>query len=736
MTYAFPARAPSGKVSEPKLRSRASRDPQESATHKSSAARGALAHAPAVVTGSSHAVFLSYASQDEAAAQRICEGLRAAGVEVWLDRSELRGGEAWDRQIRRQIHDCALFVAIISAHSDARNEGYFRREWKLAVERTADMAEDVAFLLPVVIDDTPDATARVPDRFREVQWSRLPGGQTSPAFIVRVLHLLTPDAAPRAAAAPVGDYRSTAAAAPEPRVAATKSRPGWPRSPLLWAAIGLAALGAGYLLSERLLKTGLRTTPATAGAARTTSSPEPGTGTGTGPEKSIAVLPFVDMSEKKDQEYFSDGLAEELLDLLAKTPGLHVIARTSSFSFKGKSDDIPTIAAKLKVANILEGSVRKSGNRLRVTTQLVRATDGEHLWSETYDRELKDVFKVQDEIAGAVVAALKLKLSPTQGSSPRRSSNTDAYLQYLLGQQYFTHGSDEDLRRAAAAYHNAIALDPRYAAAYSGLAYAEAYLVDVTGDAAGIQRAEAAAARAIELAPDQAMGYTARGDLRFGNYWDWTGAQADYSRALELDPNDPFVLRRYSILLSYLGRLPESIAAARRATELDPFSAPAWNVLGSNLSLSGENPAAREALRRALAINPAYIYALNSLGTVELLDRKPAQALATFQQMAPDSAYLTFRLTGTAMAEHSLGHDTQSRQALDQAIEVGARSAAYQIAEACAWRGEVDQAFLWLERAYRQRDGGLAALKVDPPFESLRGDPRFKAMLKKINLDE
>ncbi|MBV8496323.1 MAG: TIR domain-containing protein [Gammaproteobacteria bacterium] len=686
------------------------------------------------MTGSPRAVFLSYASQDEAAAQRICEGLRAAGVEVWFDRSELRGGEAWDRQIRRQIHDCALFIAIISGHSDARNEGYFRREWKLAVDRTADMAEDVAFLLPVVIDDTPDASARVPERFHEVQWSRLPGGQTSPGFIVRVLHLLAPDASPRATA----PAAATASAAKAPGGAATESkvpdtsphRAGF-GSRLAWIAAALAVLVAGYFLSVKVLRPGSPATPATTGAAQTASEP----GAGAVSEKSIAVLPFADMSEKKDQEYFSDGLAEELLDLLAKTPGLHVIARTSSFSFKGKSDDIPTIAAKLRVANILEGSVRKSGSRLRVTTQLVRASDGEHLWSETYDNEVKDIFKVQDEIASAVVAALKLKLSPGQASSPRRSANTDAYLQYLLGQQYFNRGSDQDLRQALAAYHKAIELDPRYAAAYSGLAYAEAYLVDATGDASGNQRAKAAAERAIELAPDQAIGYTARGDLRFAYDWDWTGAQADFAKALELEPNDPFVLRRFSILMLYMGHVAEAVANSQKATELDPFSVSAWSVYGGNLEAQGDSAAAADAYRRALAINPRYLYAIVGLGILELNEHRPAEALATFQKLEADPLSLPFRLTGTAMAEHSLAHDRESRLALDEAIAKDAQSAAYQIAEAFAWRGERDRAFEWLDRAYRQRDGGLVILRADSLMRPLRADPRFKAMLKKINLD-
>jgi adenylate cyclase len=453
--------------------------------------------------------------------------------------------------------------------------------------------------------------------------------------------------------------------------------------------------------------------------------------------QSIAVLPFVNLSSDKEQEYFADGLAEELLDLLAKTPGLHVVARTSSFSFKGKSDDIPTIAAKLKVAHVLEGSVRKSANRLRVTTELVRAADGEQLWSETYDRELKDIFKVQDEIAAAVAGALKLKLAPGQESLPSRSTNTDAYLQYLLGQQYFSRGDTESYRRSVAAYKQAIALDPNYAAAYASLSLAEDYLADALGDSAGMARSREAAERAIALAPDQPMGYAARGDLRFTYYWDWMGAQADLAKALELGPNDPFVLRRSSILLRALGNLHEGVITARKSTDVDPYSTTAWTNLATTLICLNDHSGARQASSHALAIEPSNLYALNALGTMELLDRRPQEALAVYGRInADDAGDNGFRLTGIAMAEHDLGHALESKQALEEAIAKAAQIDAYQIAQAYAWTGQTEQAFAWLERAYRQRDGGLAqAIKTDPLLASIKSDPRYAAMLKKIHLD-
>jgi TolB-like protein len=452
-------------------------------------------------------------------------------------------------------------------------------------------------------------------------------------------------------------------------------------------------------------------------------------------EKSIAVLPFADMSEKKDQEYFADGLAEELLDLLAKTPGLHVIARTSSFSFKGKSDDIPTIAAKLKVANILEGSVRKSGNELRVNTELVRAADGEHMWSETYDREMKDIFKVQDEIAGAVVSALKLKLSTAPAASSSRSSNTDAYVQYMLGQQNSNRDSDDGYRQAIAAYHKAIALDAHYAAAYSGLAFSEYFLAIDTGDKAGVERAKAAAEQAVNIAPDQAMGLAVRGLLRFSVDWDWADAQADLAKALEIDPNNTFVLRRYADLQINLGHVSEAISSARKATDVDPFSAAAWQLRSYVLTCSGDLSGARDAARRSVAIDATDRLGFVNLAYVELMDRHPVDAMAAFQKITGDEPlWLSARQTGVAMAEHSLGHAKESDKALDEAIAKAGKVNPYDIAEAYAWRGEKDQAFAWLDQAQKQRDDGIKYIKSDPLLASLHSDPRFKAMLKKLNL--
>ena len=655
---------------------------------------------------SSNGIFLSYASEDADAARRICDALRGAGIEVWFDQSELRGGDVWDQRIREQIRDCALFVPVISAHTQSRTEGYFRLEWKLAVDRSHLMASEKAFLLPVVIDATPQTEALVPERFREVQWTLVDGGEAPQPFVEQVKRLLDQPLTAR--------HRlvSTTAAARAPSSA---------RRAIPWIALGLAVTWIAYLTIHP---------PWLYPNQNAATADSPADSHAVIPEKSIAVLPFADLSEKKDQEYFSDGLAEEMLDMLAKTPGLHVIARTSSFSFKGKSEDIPTIGTKLRVANILEGSVRKSGDHLRVTTQLVRADTAEHLWSETYEASAKDIFKVQDEIAAAVVSVLKLKL--VQGQRTKGTANPDAYNEYLLGRQHQRKETKEELQRAIAAYRRAVAFDPHYAAAIAGLASAEYRLADITSDPTGFKIAKSDAAQAIIEGPDHAEGYAVSGGIRSRVDWDWAGALADLQKAVALSPGDAGVQRAYGTLLGLLGRFPEATAALRTATRLDPLSSSAWDDLGLVLMASLDYRGARQAFGRELEIQPEDPYALDNLGNLQLITHDPAEALATYGKISE----APLRNAGVAMAEHSLGHEQQSQHALEMAIAKGTRGFASQIADVFAWRNQKDEAFEWLERAYEQHDGGLAELNTDVLLASLHDDPRFTALRRKINLPD
>jgi TolB-like protein/Tfp pilus assembly protein PilF len=451
----------------------------------------------------------------------------------------------------------------------------------------------------------------------------------------------------------------------------------------------------------------------------------------------IAVLPFVNMSDDKANEYFSDGLSEELLNMLAKLPQLRVIARTSSFAFKGKENSVTQIAKALGVAHVLEGSVRKSGNTLRITAQLIRTSDSAQMWSETFDRQMTDVFKTQDEIASAVVAALKIRLLPEQQvTNKHRTKNTEAYLEYLLGNQFINLNTPDGHRRAVKAYRAALVLDASYAAAYAGLAFAEheAFRFNdqpMTAEevAQAKLRAIAAAEKSIALAPDLAQGYAARGFIRSFTLWDWNGALKDEEKALSLDASDSTIERRYGLLLAIMGKLPEAIASTKRAIDIDPLSMFAWSNIGSYYNSIGQLAEADKALHRALEISPSSHHASGYLGQNALLAGRPMEALPFYQHAGE-----IHKLAGTAMAEHSLGNAQKSQQALDELIAKHSQVRAFRIGLVYAWRGEADKAFSWLDRALKQKDTDLAYIKYEPLFSPIRKDPRFAVIVKKIGL--
>ncbi len=580
--------------------------------------------------------------------------------------------------------------------------------------------EPRAMRLLLCLADSAGAVVSV-DRLLAEVWADVVVGSASVYQAVSQLRKILGDVDPSPtyiATIPRKGYRLVA---PVQRAAEPANTPRSPAPPAVpprraWVIAGAfiaLALAAAYFMADKAWRS--------AGSAESPAAIS---------DKSIAVLPFVDMSEKKDQEYFSDGLAEELIEQLGKTPGLKVIARTSSFSFKGKSDDIPTIALKLKVANVLEGSVRRSGNHLRVSTQLIRADSGQPLWSETFDREFKDVFAIQDEIGAAVVTALKVQLNGE--STPARghgTTNPDAYNAYLLGRQLHLQGTVTSWRQAIEAYEKAIELDPHYADAYADLAVSEYYLADQTGDHALGKAAEQAAQKAIDLDPRLASGYSVRAFLRYLYRYEWVGAESDLKQALALEPTNSRVLSRYGNLLSYLGRTEEATAMLRKAIEEDPLQNTNWYELGIALSESGDRAGADDAFHHALAIRPTDNFSKFHLARLQLIEGKTQEALATFQSNGDEE----FRDAGVAMVEYTLRDGRASQQALEKLIATGAGDAAYQIAEVYAWRGEKDKAFEWLERAYRQQDGGLADLRADLQLASLRSDPRYVAMLRKLN---
>jgi len=453
---------------------------------------------------------------------------------------------------------------------------------------------------------------------------------------------------------------------------------------------------------------------------------------------SVAVLPFVNLSSDKEQEYFSDGITEEILNALAQVDGLNVVGRTSSFYFKGKNEDLASIAAKLHVSTLLEGSVRKSGDRVRITAQLINAADGYHLWSKQYDRDLTDIFKVQAELATAVVEALKVKLLPgaALSSKVRPARNPETYRHFLLGRSLALVGTEEGNRRAMTALEKAVALEPSYAPAWEWLAIARG---DIALDA---PRAEVqpqardaldAAERAIALDPEYAGGYAVRGWIRSQFFWDWARAQNDLERALALSSRTELALQLYATLVQKLGRLKEALATQRKVIEIDPLSVYAWMNLGGYLMQDGQLVAARDAFGRSQEISPDNVLAAKSLAAIELLQGHAAKALVAIEKVPGE----VDRLMLVSIAQHEMGHARESRQALDAlaAKEGGPQgNIAYRVALVHAWRGERDSAFEWLERAYVRHDLELRWLKIDPFLRNLRADPRYTALLRKMNL--
>ncbi len=1114
------------------------------------------------------AVFLSYASQDAEAAKRICEALRATDVEVWFDQSELRGGDAWDQKIRRQIKECALFVPIISANTQIRHEGYFRLEWHLAEQRSHLIARGRPFIVPVAIDQTNDTDALVPDAFLAVQWMRLPGGEATPAFCERVKKLLSPERGsepagrdrlippsprdqkedrggisdptlqkkrrpvwpwiiaaivilpvlylmlrPRRSPEEIAKLLATAHAIAEKAAAnsAAETRPatapvlsparqlsaralalvvepnpsretlesagqlieqakaldsadaevwatgaevdtwmvfyafdasearkerarsgsaraltldpksyearlahafvllsvvaqpaiapeaeallrgllrekpddwrvldtlanllrdtgrtseaaemfvkakafnaaGWAfflaqrfdeaaaiidqalavdrsvpnlelksmieqsgredldaaratldqlpatalledhpasvdvfnrhlrREPekmlevlralprdwlsssnyvgpkgyltglahqlanepqaaeadwrtalqlveqrlatqsnapdlLLWKAELLSCLGeraeAGRLLDLELqlagpkadnfnlnfrrLRVSLRIGRREAvmdkleaalgkpggfaflhSIARYDSAFDPLRGdprfekllretlpkgakpfddpktTDNGPtttsapvdQKSVAVLAFANLSDDKENEYFSDGISEELLTVLQQIPGLHVAARTSAFSFKGKNATAQEIGRQLGVAHLVEGSVQKSGTRVKITARLSRVATGEELWSKSYTREVRDVFALQEELALAIVGELRGQLPGGESAAAIKAAvkggtiNPEAYQQYLQGRYFFNRHAEKSVGEGLAFFQRAVELDPAFALALAGLSRAHGWLCNFStelgreGFNAHLAAARAAADRALALEPNLPEGLLARAEIQLNFDYDWNGTGETLRAARALAPADPALLIASGNLANARGDIAGSIVLFRRAVALDPVNPVARSYLAFSLATNGQLAEAEAEYPRVVELNPAAPWAHAGLGVAYLLAGKYEQAAV----VARDDAAEWARLLIVAMARWGQHRIPEADAALARLTEGFADTAAYQVAEVYAYRGDQDRAFEWLERARQQHDGGVISTKTDPFLANLHADPRWEAFLRKLGL--
>jgi len=442
---------------------------------------------------------------------------------------------------------------------------------------------------------------------------------------------------------------------------------------------------------------------------------------------SIAVLPFVNMSSDPEQEYFSDGISEELLNLLAKIPEMQVAARTSSFSFKGQNLEIPEIAERLNVAHVLEGSVRKAGNEVRITAQLIRADDGFHVWSQTWDRTLDDIFAIQDEIAADVAAQLKVTLL---GAAPTvEATDLAAYALYLQARQLGRRGTAEDLEQSMALYQQALAIDPDYAAAWAGLArdYYTRAGTELHPIDEGYQLAREAANRALAIDPEYAPAYAQLGYIAV-YHGDLAAAARHLERALALDPTNSDIIANAAILARSLGRLDEAITLQEYAVARDPVNPIGHARLGLFYLWAGRLDESIVSYRTTLSLSPGRIGAQHNIGEALLLKGEPEAALAAIQQESSE----LWRMVGLPMAYHALGQAAESDAALAELIEKYEQETAYNIAYVLALRNEADRAFEWLDKAVQYNDPGLVEIPATNLFTNIHDDPRWLPFLESI----
>jgi TolB-like protein/Tfp pilus assembly protein PilF len=453
-------------------------------------------------------------------------------------------------------------------------------------------------------------------------------------------------------------------------------------------------------------------------------------------EKSVAVLPFLDMSEKKDQEYFADGMAEEVINLLAKVPDLRVPARTSSFYFKGKPTTIPDIAKALGVSHVLEGSVRKSANKLRVTAQLIRVDNGYHVWSDTYDRKLDDMFEVEDEIAGEVVRALKVSLGANEVQRDAPTKSTEAYELLLKARSllYRSAGAGpDDCKRAVGYYQQVVQLDPHAAVAWAELS--EALLCQ----GRTVQHVRAPALQAAEYAiaadPLLADAHVAMARIRYWFDWDWAAANVEYEKARELDPANSHALTGAGAIALLRDSLSDAMRVLEQAVARDPLNASAISRLSDIYFAMGQFKDSTAGYRKTLELAPDWPGSHAVLSQSLLALGQQDAALAEIEKEL-DPGYRAYALARTYIV---FGHRADAESALSSYERTYASEQPYNIATLHALRGELDQAFSWLNRAYQQHDPsivGYPPITVEPDVKNLRGDPRFKAFLRKMNLPE
>ena len=665
-------------------------------------------------TAGGREVFLSYASRDEATAQRICEYLESASVPVWMAPRDVPAGALYADAIVRAINACRTLVLVLS--HDSVDSSHVGKE----IERASSKRKPVV----AVRLDATELTPSLEYFLSESQWIDARAG-LEPA-----LPKLAEGVRRLGAASTVPATRLTTGGS----AAAPPIMNGAPRGLRILAgsaAVVLVIL-AGWFIA---VKAGWFHKAVV--AAATAPAAEPGAPAAATGRKSIAVMPFTDLSERKDQEYFSDGLSEELIDLLGKVPGLRVPARTSSFYFKGKQATLAEIGKALNVTHVLEGSVRKSGNALRITTELVSVADDSRVWSETYDRQLDDVFKVQDDIAGAVVTALKVSMLGEPAPRVAPTASSEAYLHYLRAVAESNDGGRADtFDSVVGELQQAIKIDPSFAQAWLMLGQVRIggfVSTGYGGDYATVRPAALEALqRALSIDPNLAAAHVQLARLYYMMDWDIDAAHRELARAVALQPNEPSAFWLSGYIADSEGRFDESIAAHLKGRDIDPLQVDNYRQLGNAYYRSGRLDEGAAILSEAIARFPTARTTHYRLGLIRLAQHRPEDALAEFNHLEMDA---DFHKVGPPLALDALGRKAEADRALAEilASKSIANAAAYQVAIIYAHRGDAAQAFQWLERALKQRDAGMHWMKFDPLLKGLSADPRFKALLAQMH---
>jgi TolB-like protein len=448
--------------------------------------------------------------------------------------------------------------------------------------------------------------------------------------------------------------------------------------------------------------------------------------------KSIAVLPLINESGDPKDEYFSDGLSEELIAALTQISGLKVIGRSSSFRFKDRKEEPRAIGEKLGVSTLLDGTVRKQGDRVRIVAELVNAADGIQLWTQTFDRQLKDIFAVQEEIARAVAESLKVTLLGTQENpSQIATNNVEAHNAFLQGHFHFLRRNVDDYSKAISFFDRAIELDPNYALAYAERAEAWTMIGDLTGQRpTAYPKARNDAERAVAIAPALAEARAALGWVRFFGEWKFADGLSELKRAKELSPTNPTANDLLARVIVYLGRIDEAERQAREAVELDPLSVSTQFNLARVLLIKGKLDQADAAGRKVAELQPSSSSS-HRWQVLVAFQRGDGKTALREAQLEPDNGFRSFEL---ALAYHLLGDRKEEDAALADLIAHAREGFAYQIAQIYAVRGEADKAFEWLQISFDDHDGGTLGLSVDPLLRGLRDDPRYKNLLVKLGL--